>query len=38
MTKGPSFSLPQWAVFHGDEAKEQGWLPVKGFEVEPKAD
>ncbi len=38
MTNAPSFSLPQWAVFHGDEVKAKGWLPVPGFEVETAAD
>lgn len=31
MTKSNLPGLPSWAVFHGDEAKEQGYLPVARF-------
>ncbi len=31
MTKSWGGSLPQWAVFRGDEVKAQGWAPVERF-------
>jgi hypothetical protein len=31
MTKSNVPGLPSWAIFHGDEAKEQGYLPVARF-------
>jgi len=31
MTKSWGGSLPQWAVFRGDEVKAQGWAPVARF-------
>jgi hypothetical protein len=38
MTKGWAGSLPQWAVYRGDEAKAQGWAPVDRFVFEKPGD
>lgn len=38
MTKSNITGLPSWAVFHGEEAKEQGYLPVTRFGFEGPKD
>jgi hypothetical protein len=38
MTKAWAGSLPQWALYRGDEVKSQGWAPVDRFVVEKVAD
>ncbi|MFN7986248.1 MAG: C45 family autoproteolytic acyltransferase/hydrolase [Thermoanaerobaculia bacterium] len=38
MTKSYAGSLPQWAVFRGDEVKAQGWAPVDRFVFEKLAE
>lgn len=34
MTKAYTGSLPQWAIWRGDEVKSQGWAPVARFVFE----
>ena len=38
MTKSYGGSLPQWAVYRGDEVKAQGWAPVDRFVFEKLAE
>ncbi len=38
MTKAWAGSLPQWALYRGDEVKSQGWAPVDRFVLEKLAE